>query len=141
LRQGLEQAENQILEPVYKYQLSGPSEFLGRFMSDVQKASGSFEDPVMDQGYVTLTGWVPVVEFMDYSNRLASYTSGKGQITLEAGGYKLCHNETEVLESCGYMKDRDMDYPSGSVFCKKGSSYTVPWDKAKEAMHCIVSMD
>ena len=141
LRQGLEQANNLLLEPIYEYILSGPREFLGRFMTDVQKASGSFEDPVIDGDFVTLKGKVPVSNFMDYSNFLAAYTSGRGSISLKASGYEICHNSEEVLDICGYEKERDLEYPSGSVFCKKGTSYAVPWDEAKMNMHCQISIE
>lgn len=141
LRQGLEQANNLLLEPIYEYTLSGPREFLGRFMTDVQKASGIFEDPIIEGDFVILKGKVPVSNFVEYSTTLAAYTSGRALITLKAGGYAICHNSEEVLDMRGYEKERDLEYPSGSVFCKKGSSYTVTWDESKMSMHCPISIE
>ena len=37
----------------------------------------------------------------------------------------------------GYDKVTDDEYPAGSIFCKKGKGYTIPWQESREHMHCI----
>ena len=45
IRQGLEKAENILLEPYYAFTLRVPSAFLGRAISDIQRLCGEFEAP------------------------------------------------------------------------------------------------
>ncbi|MNJ57034.1 elongation factor G [compost metagenome] len=112
-------------------------EQLGRVISDVQQAHGSYDAPRTEGDKAVLTGKVPVATFMDYNSQLASFTQGKGTLTLTSAGYDRCHNEQEVIERIGYNKDADPEYSSSSIFCAKGQGYTVPWDEAESKMHCL----
>ena len=136
IRQALEQVETILLEPYYRFTMKAPTELLGRMMNDVQQASGTFDPPMMDTQFVTLTGHVPVATFLHYSTQFAAYTNGKGMLSLQVSGYAPCHNAEEVIARIGYDKQADPDYSSSSVFCAKGKGYTVPWYEAKAAMHC-----
>lgn len=135
LRQGLEQAENILLEPYYKFKMKAASELIGRMMTDVQQAHGSFEAPELSEQHAILVGRVPVATFMNYSTTFAAYTNGKGSLTLTFDGYDRCHNAEEVMERIGYNKDADPAYTSSSIFCAKGKGFAVPWDEAKDMMH------
>lgn len=137
LRQGLEKANNIILEPYYHFKIVVEMEQMGRVLNDVQSASGSFEPPVTEGNKTVITGKAPVSTFMDYSTVLASYTKGKGSITFMFGGYDHSHNESEVVERIGYNKDADSEYTSSSVFCAKGAGYSVKWDEAEKMMHLL----
>ncbi|UED78269.1 TetM/TetW/TetO/TetS family tetracycline resistance ribosomal protection protein [Lysinibacillus sp. CD3-6] len=137
LRQGLEQAENILLEPYYRFKLKASNDFIGRMMNDIQQADGTFDAPVLTEEQVTLTGRVPVATFMHYSTTFAAYTNGKGSISLQFDGYDKCHNSEEVIAQINYNKQADPDYSSSSIFCAKGKGYSVPWYDAKEAMHCL----
>ncbi|MFJ7405834.1 MULTISPECIES: GTP-binding protein [unclassified Lysinibacillus] len=137
LRQGLEQAENILLEPYYRFKLKASNDFIGRMMNDIQQADGTFDAPVLTEEQVTLTGRVPVATFMHYSTTFAAYTNGKGSISLQFDGYDKCHNSEEIIAQINYNKQADPDYTSSSIFCAKGKGYSVPWYEAKEAMHCL----
>ncbi|MHA6260826.1 GTP-binding protein [Sporosarcina sp. CAU 1771] len=137
LRQGLEQADNILLEPYYSYKLKIDSDHIGRALSDIQKAHGNFSSPETHADKVIIEGKVPVSTFMNYSRTLASYTNGKGVLRLQFGGYDVCHNSEEVINTFGYNKDADPEYTSTSIFCIHGKGYKVPWDQAKKSMHCI----
>lgn len=137
LRQGLEKAENVLLEPVYDFKIKVGMDHIGRVLSDIQQASGSFEPPETIGETTVVTGRVPVATFMNYSTTFASYTNGKGALTLQFGGYDECHNPEEVIEAIGYNKDADPEYTSTSIFCAKGKGYPVPWYEAEAAMHLL----
>lgn len=137
LRQGLEKAKNILLEPYYDFKIKVDLDHIGRVLSDLEKAH-SKTNPFETIGYkAIITGKVPVATFMDYSTELASFTSGKGSISLVFGGYDVCHNEEEVIERISYNKDADSKYTSTSIFCSKGQSYSVAWDEAEKHMHCL----
>lgn len=137
LRQGLEQAQNRLLEPFYRFKIKVNLEQMGKVLSDIQQAYGSFEAPDTRDGKTTIEGRVPVATFMNYSSELAAYTHGKGALSLLFDGYDFCHNEEKVIAQIGYVKTADPLYTSTSIFCAKGQGYKVPWDKAEKAMHCL----
>jgi ribosomal protection tetracycline resistance protein len=137
LRQGLEKAENTLLEPYYDFKIKIELDHLGKILTDIQNAHGSFEAPITEGEKAILTGKVPVITFMNYGPEFASITQGKGLLNLVFGGYHLCHNQDEVIEKLQYKKDADPDYTSTSIFCSKGQGYSVPWDLAEEEMHCL----
>lgn len=137
LRQGLEKAENRLLEPMYRFKIKVDTEHMGKVLSDIQQAHGTFEAPVMTEGKTLINGSVPVASFMHYPTEFASFTHGKGMLSLLSDGYGFCHNEEEIIEQIGYNKDADPEYTSTSIFCAKGQGYKVPWQEAEDAMHCL----
>lgn len=137
LRQGLEQANNRVLEPYYDYKIKVALDHIGRVLSDVQQAYGNFEPPETIGDKVLVKGRVPVATFMNYSATFASFTHGKGTLTLQFGGYDWCHNEQQVIDMIGYNKDADPEYTSISIFLAKGKGYPISWNEAENAMHCL----
>ena len=137
VRQGLKSAESVLLEPWYSFVLEVPSEQVGRAMSDIGQMNGSFEGPGAEdkQGMVRLTGTAPASEMRDYQREVWVYTKGRGRITLTLKGYEPCHNAEEVIEEIGYDSERDVDNPTGSVFCAHGAGFLVKWDEVPEYMH------
>jgi small GTP-binding protein domain len=137
LRQGLEKADNVLLEPYYLFKIKVEIDDLGKVLSDIQRASGRFDAPQTTATHAIVTGSVPVATFMHYSTELAANTHGRGTIHLSFGGYDRCHNEREVIERKAYRKDADPLYTSSSIFCAKGHGYIVPWDEAEAKMHLL----
>ena len=137
VRQGLKSAESILLEPWYSFVLEVPSDQVGRAMSDIGQMNGSFEGPEAEdkQGMVRLTGTAPASEMRDYQREVWAYTKGRGRITFTLKGYEPCHNAEEVVEQIGYDSERDIDNPTGSVFCAHGAGFLVKWDKVPEYMH------
>ncbi|WP_313344680.1 TetM/TetW/TetO/TetS family tetracycline resistance ribosomal protection protein [Sedimentibacter sp.] len=137
IRQGLEKAESILLEPFYSFEIYAEETYMGKIMSDIQKLRGTCEPPVLNCGNVYIRGRGPVESFMDYSIDLISFTKVTGSISLMYAGYGLCENSSEVINKIGYDKDRDAENTSTSVFCAKGTSFTVPWYEAEKYMHTI----
>ena len=137
LRQGLEKAQNRLLEPMYRFKIKVDLDQMGKVLSDIQQAYGSFQAPETIDGKTTIEGRVPVATFMNYGSEFAAFTHGKGALSLLFDGYDFCHNEGEVISRIGYAKDADPLYTSTSIFCAKGQGYKVPWGKAESAMHCL----
>jgi ribosomal protection tetracycline resistance protein len=135
IRQGLEKATNILLEPFYHFKMKIELDHMGKILTDIQNAHGSFEPPITDGNKATLTGKVPVATFMKYSTEFASITQGKGIMNLVVGGYYPCHNQAQVIVKIGYNKNADPEYTSSSIFCSKGQGYSVSWDKAEGEMH------
>lgn len=137
LRQGLEQAQNRLLEPMYRFKIKVSLEQMGKVLSDVQQAHGSFKAPQTIGEKTIIEGRVPVATFMKYSTEFAALTHGKGALSLLFDGYDFCHNEAQVIDRIGYEKNADPLYTSTSIFCAKGQGYKVSWEEAEKAMHCL----
>lgn len=135
VRQGLKKANSVLLEPYYLYQLEIPSDNIGRAMSDIQRMNGSFETPETAGEMSVLTGSVPVVTMRGYQTEVTAYTRGRGRLFCTLMGYQPCHNEAEVIDAIGYDSERDLDNPTGSVFCAHGAGFTVEWNKVNDYMH------
>ena len=137
IRQGLEKAENLLLEPWYRFEISAPAEYLGRILSDIRKRFGEAQPPEQCGDVVIVRGRGPVASFMDYSVELASATRGSASISSVSAGYDICHNPDEVIRQTGYDKGADTEHTSASVFCSHGAGFTVNWDEAESYMHCL----
>ncbi len=137
LRQGLEQVENILLEPYYKFKIKISNDYIGRVLSDIQRMNGEFQEPIINEKECIVEGRGPVSTFMDYPLEITSYSKGSGHITLIFDGYDICHNSSEVLENKKYDKNSDKEYTSNSIFCSKGESYTVKSENAQSYMHCL----
>ncbi|WP_343248450.1 translation factor GTPase family protein [Diplocloster hominis] len=135
VRQGLKTADCVLLEPVYEYRLEVPSEKVGRALSDIPKMCGTFSGPETDGDMSILTGSCPVVTMRDYQTQVTAYTSGRGRLSCTLKGYEPCHNAGEVIDSIGYDSEKDLDHPTGSVFCSHGAGFAVSWDRVRDFMH------
>lgn len=135
VRQGLRSAKSVLLEPYYDFTLEVPTENVGRAMSDIQFMHGTFNSPENDGENSVFTGSAPVSTMYDYARDVRMYTHGKGKLVCALKGYEPCHNSDEVIAEFGYDPDSDTDNTCDSVFCSKGSGYTVKWDEVKSHMH------
>lgn len=135
VRQGLKKAESVLLEPYYEYRLEVPLEMVGRALSDLQRMNGTFGSPEQIGEMAVLSGEAPVALMQDYQREVISYTKGRGRLSCSLSGYKPCSNAEEVLTAIGYDSERDLENPTGSVFCAHGAGFVVPWDQVEDYMH------
>ena len=82
-----------------------------------------------------LTGTAPVATMQGYQTQLMAYTKGKGRLFLTLKGYEPCHNEEEVIAAIGYDSERDLENPTGSVFCAHGAGFLVDYSQVYTYMH------
>ena len=135
VRQGLMKAECVLLEPTFDFRIELPRDYLGRAMNDITNMHGRSDPPEFLGDTAILEGNCPVATMRSYSSELRAYTRGEGRITMRVGPYLPCHNSKEVIERVGYDPTLDERNPTGSVFCKAGAGYSVPWDEADSLMH------
>jgi ribosomal protection tetracycline resistance protein len=135
VRQGLKKAKSVLLEPYYEFRLEVPPECVGRAMSDIQQMQGEFGAPEPEEEMTVLKGTAPVAAMRDYAAQVISYTRGMGRLFCSLKGYAPCQNQEAVVEASGYDSERDLDNPTGSVFCAHGAGFLVPWYEVEEHMH------
>lgn len=135
VRQGLKEAESVLLEPYYAFELELPENMVGRAMSDIEKMYGTCRITRIQDGIAVLEGSALVITMRNYQKDVAAYTKGHGRLLCHLSGYGSCHNPEEVIEMMGYDSERDVENPTGSVFCANGTGFLVSWDKVKDYMH------
>lgn len=135
IRQGLMTAESELLEPWYSFILEVPPEYTGRAISDIKMMHGEFGSPETKPPFTVLKGRVPVATSSEYSQELASYTSGTGRFSCIYDGYYSCHNADEVISTACYNPEADLSNTPDSVFCAHGSGFNVKWNEVKQYMH------
>jgi elongation factor G len=77
-----------LLEPIYKYTITVPEEFMGDAMSDLNTRRGQVlgMDQVSDNTVVTAL--VPLAEMQRYVSDLRSFTQGRGIFSMEFSHYQ-----------------------------------------------------
>ncbi|MDQ7094667.1 TetM/TetW/TetO/TetS family tetracycline resistance ribosomal protection protein [Desulfosporosinus sp. PR] len=135
VRQGLKEAESILLEPYYAFQLEMPAKMVGRALSDLERMHGSCEITQTDGETALLAGSAPVAALRNYQQEVVAYSKGLGKLFCSLKGYEPCHNAEEVIAAMGYDSERDLENPTGSVFCAHGSGFGVEWYAVKDYMH------
>ena len=135
VRQGLMQAKSILLEPWYEFDLTMPTEQIGRAITDIRTMGGEFDAPESRGAESVLRGTVPATEVRDYAETLAAYTQGRGRLQLSLKGYAPCHNTQAVVEGMDYDPEADVENTPDSVFCAHGAGFNVKWHQVKDYMH------
>ena len=135
VRQGLMQAKNILLEPVYQFHLEVPQAQIGRAIQDIRARCGTVSNPESRGDMAILEGTAPVATLRGYPAELTAYTRGRGRISCFVSGYAPCHNTEEVLAERAYDPEADLDNTPDSVFCAHGAGFTVKWNQVPQYMH------
>ena len=141
LRQGLMKCESVLLEPYYDFELSIPSQLIGRALMDIGNFSGHADAPEIEGEFARLTGYAPVSCMRNYQADVRAYSAGRGALNLKIRGYGPCHNAEEVILETGYDPAQDLANPTWSVFCAHGAGYEVPWQEVDGAAHLPLMRD
>ncbi len=135
VRQGLMQAESELLEPYYQFCLEIPESSVGRAMTDMNRMGAEFSMEQRGNGVSVLTGQAPVVTMRDYAAEVTAYTKGEGRLLCSPAGYRPCHEAEAVIQKTEYRPEQDTENPCGSVFCAHGAGFYVPWNEVRNYMH------
>jgi elongation factor G len=86
-RDAYRRARPQILEPVMKVSVEGPSEFQGAIYRSLLQRRGTVLGSAEDAGFARVDAEVPLAEMFGYSTDLHSATEGKAEFTMEFAKY------------------------------------------------------
>ena len=99
LREAYSRAKPQILEPIMKLSVEGPSEFIGNYFSSINQRRGVIVSTIEDGTFARVDAEVPLSEMFGYATVLRSLTQGKAEFTMEFLKYgKLPANIAEALK-------------------------------------------
>jgi len=99
LREAYRKAKPQILEPIMKLSVEGPSEFIGNYFFSINQRRGIIISTVEDGTFARVDAKVPLSEMFGYATVLRSLTQGKAEFTMEFLKYgKVPVNLAEALK-------------------------------------------
>jgi len=97
-REAYRKARPQILEPVMKVSVEGPTDFQGAIYKSLMQRRGNVLGSTEDAGFARVDAEVPLAEMFGYSTDLRSATEGKAEFTMEFAKYAPAPKEiTEEL--------------------------------------------
>lgn len=104
IQDGLRNGGSTLLEPILDVRFLLPPECVGRVISDVSTMRGQVLDSFSDGERMILNARIPVQTSLDYSIKLASFTGGRGAMSVRLHGYQEC-----PLELGATTKRRNVD--------------------------------
>jgi elongation factor G len=110
LKEVYTKAKPQILEPIMKLSVEGPSEFIGNYFSSINKRRGIIISTVEDGTFARVDAEVPLSEMFGYATTLRSMTQGKAEFTMEFLKYgKVPASVAETLKE-EYRESRQKEH-------------------------------
>lgn len=96
-----------LLEPLLQVRIHAPAEFSGKIMSEIIKAGGECDSPVMHLQSAEIEAIIPVATGMDFPSKIAVLTSGKAVLNQSFYGYRECRDGTEHISPRHGVDPRD----------------------------------
>ena len=94
-REASRKAKAVILEPVMRFEIITPSEYMGEVTGDITKRRGHVEEVESRIGNQVIRGCVPLAEMFGYVTTLRSLTSGRATEMLEFQKYEATPKEIQ----------------------------------------------
>jgi elongation factor 2 len=88
LRQGMDQADSVLFEPLQTLQMEAPEEYIGEISKLVQNKRGQLIDMEQESGSVVIKAKLPVAEMFGLTSDLRSATGGRGSHFLVDQGFE-----------------------------------------------------
>ncbi|AXX17099.1 elongation factor G [Leptospira borgpetersenii] len=109
-RQGFNKANPQILEPIMKVEVDGPSEFQGAILGSLNQRRGMILNTTEEDAYCKTEAEVPLADMFGYSTVLRSSTQGKAEFSMEFSRYApVPRNVAEELMKKYKVNSKDED--------------------------------
>jgi elongation factor G len=89
-------ARPQILEPIMKLSVEGPTEFQGSILKTIMQRRGQIVGSTEEDGFSTVDAEVPLSEMFGYATDLRSMTQGKAEFSMEFDKYSPVPAETQA---------------------------------------------
>jgi elongation factor G len=103
-RQAFQQADPQVLEPIYHVEILCPEDLTGAIMGDVQSRRGIVEGMDSEGHFQKIIAKVPLAEMHDFSSSLRSITQGRAKFKMHFDSYQPMSYEMQKKLSEEYNK-------------------------------------
>lgn len=109
-RQAFQQADPQILEPIYQVEVLCPDDLTGSVMGDLQSRRALVEGIDSDGHFQKIIAKVPLAEMDGYSSSLRSITQGRAKFKMTFNGYEPVPFELQRRLIDEYSKTAKEEY-------------------------------
>jgi len=82
-RQAFQQADPQVLEPIYRVEVLSPEDLTGSVMGDIQSRRGIVEGMDTEGHFQKIIAKVPLAEMHDFSSTLRSISQGRAKFKMQ----------------------------------------------------------
>lgn len=109
-RHAFQQADPQLLEPVYQVDVLCPDDLTGSVMGDLQSRRAMVEGIDSEGHFQKITARVPLAEMDGYSSSLRSITQGRAKFSMRFHAYEPVPYELQkkLTEEYGRMEKEEM---------------------------------
>ncbi len=106
-KQAYSKANPQILEPIMRLSVEGPSEFAGNVFASITQRRGIIVSSVEDGTFARVDADVPLSEMFGYATTLRSLTQGKAEFSMEFLKYGRVPVQIAEALIAGFRAKRD----------------------------------
>jgi len=103
-RQAFQQADPQILEPMYHLEVLCSEDLTGAVIGDLQTRRATVEGMDAEGHFVKVIAKVPLAEMQDYSSSLRSFTQGRAKFRMSFLDYEAVPFEIQRKLADEYSK-------------------------------------
>ncbi|WP_304755877.1 NYN domain-containing protein [Dubosiella newyorkensis] len=135
VRQALRKGKSILLEPYYTFKIEVPSQSLSKVLYELEQRNASFEILETEEDMSTIQGSGAIRLLMNFQSELSALSKGRGKIAFIKSVYAPSQDTESIVKTIQYDPEADLKYPTGSIFCKQGAGYYVPYDEVEEKMH------
>lgn len=134
IRQGLKRTKSVLLEPYYQFEMIVDTDVSSKVIYDLDTFHGDYQISY-ENTLTIIKGKAPVRYLMNYQKDFLSITKGNGKLFYQLDGYYECLDQEQIVQDINYNSEEDLLFPTGSVFCKQGAGFYVPYDEVENYMH------
>ena len=98
LLNGLAAIGTDLLEPMLAFTLKTPEKLASKILGEITNMRGRFHETEMAGGQFTVWGLYPLSQGMDFPQRVAALTSGRGVLTTSLSHYEKCPPGVEATQ-------------------------------------------
>lgn len=103
-RQAFQQADPQILEPIYHVEVLCPEDLTGAVIGDLQTRRAMVEGMDTEGHFTKVIAKAPLAEMQDYSGNLRSFTQGRAKFRMSFSDYEAVPFEIQRKLADDYSK-------------------------------------
>lgn len=134
IRHGLKRTRSLLLEPFYQFEMIVDQNVSSKVIYDLDTFHSDYQISYEDN-LTIIKGKAPVRYLMNYQKDFLSITKGNGKLFYQMAGYFECLDQDQIVQDINYNSEEDILFPTGSVFCKHGAGFYVPYDEVENYMH------
>ena len=134
IRQGLKRTKSVLLEPYYQFEMIVDTDVSSKVIFDLETFHGDYQISY-ENTLTIIKGKAPVRYLMNYQKDFLSITKGNGKLFYQLDGYYECLDQEQIVQEINYNSEDNLLFPTGSIFCKHGAGFYVPYDEVENYMH------